>query len=379
MGLKTAGRRPRGKIILAVLSLSLVFCLLFSGSALARALLKKGSRGADVVTVQQELQNAGYSLGVDGIFGEETRRAVLDFQRAHKLKVSGKVDDKTWAALQQYQEGRPDGSGVLKGRRVLVKETAPFVPQSEVQGLLAAAKKYMGVRYVFGGTTPKGGFDCSGYVQYVFRERGYSIPRTADIQFEIGKKTSSSRELVPGDLVFFTTYEPGASHVGIYLGNTKFIHASSSRGVTISSLNDEYYKQRYYGGKKVVISDGKADPQPAMTEKEARKKQKAEEKARLEAEEKRQAEAEARRQAEAQRAEEAKRREEEARRKTEAPKPPTEKAQPAQPGKSPAPTDAPKQKPAGTQAPKPEAAPPAKPAAPVKENNPNPMGQHKSR
>ena len=88
MWLKGAGRTSRtGRKVICTVSLVLVLCLLCGGTALAKLLLKKGSRGADVVTVQEELQNAGYKVSVDGIFGDETYHAVLDFQRAHKLKV----------------------------------------------------------------------------------------------------------------------------------------------------------------------------------------------------------------------------------------------------------------------------------------------------
>ena len=109
---------------------------------------------------------------------------------------------------------------------------------------------YLGVPYVFGGTSPYG-FDCSGYVQYVFANAGVSLPRTADVQFEVGTPVSTA-ELVPGDLVFFSTYTYGASHVGIYVGDGNFIHASSSQGVTISSLSQAYYSSRYIGARRIL-------------------------------------------------------------------------------------------------------------------------------
>ena len=111
--------------------------------------------------------------------------------------------------------------------------------------------KYIGTKYVFGGTTPKG-FDCSGFVQYVFKQNGFSIPRTADEQYKLGKRIKKRAELEPGDLVFFTTYEKGASHCGIYLGKNQFIHVSSSKGVRTDSLDDSYWKPRWYGGKHIV-------------------------------------------------------------------------------------------------------------------------------
>lgn len=114
--------------------------------------------------------------------------------------------------------------------------------------LTRSAMRFIGVPYVFGGTRTSG-FDCSGYVQHVFGMNGVHIPRTADAQFDAGQRIS---RIVPGDLVFFHTYAPGVSHVGIYLGNSKFIHSSSSHGVAVSSLHDRYWAPRYLGAKRVV-------------------------------------------------------------------------------------------------------------------------------
>jgi cell wall-associated NlpC family hydrolase len=107
----------------------------------------------------------------------------------------------------------------------------------------------LGVPYVFGGMSP-GGFDCSGFVCYVFRQAGISLPRMADLQFDAVKHVSRSN-LQTGDLVFFQTYAPGASHVGIYVGDGKFIHASSSRGISVAEVFTGYWGARYLGAGRV--------------------------------------------------------------------------------------------------------------------------------
>jgi cell wall-associated NlpC family hydrolase len=119
------------------------------------------------------------------------------------------------------------------------------------QELTKSALRFLGVPYVFGGTSVSG-FDCSGYVQHVFAMMGISIPRTADAQYYSGSAPIGGMR--PGDLVFFQTYEPGPSHVGIYLGNGQFVHASSSHGVMVSSLSDSYWSARYIGAKRLLAS-----------------------------------------------------------------------------------------------------------------------------
>lgn len=116
------------------------------------------------------------------------------------------------------------------------------------QNIVARAMCYTGVPYVWGGSTPAG-FDCSGYVQYVYHEFGIDIPRTADVQYEVGLVVPRGCE-APGDLVFFETYLPGASHVGIYVGDRQFVHASSSGCVRTSSLDEDYFRTRYLGARR---------------------------------------------------------------------------------------------------------------------------------
>jgi cell wall-associated NlpC family hydrolase len=116
------------------------------------------------------------------------------------------------------------------------------------QRLTKSALRFIGVPYVFGGTT-SAGFDCSGFVQHVFATIGVHLPRTADAQYDAGARV---RNLRPGDLVFFETYTSGPSHVGIYLGHGRFVNASTSRGVTVSSLNDPYWANRYIGARNVI-------------------------------------------------------------------------------------------------------------------------------
>lgn len=120
------------------------------------------------------------------------------------------------------------------------------------QEILATARKYLGHRYVRGSASPGVGFDCSGFVHYVMKQFGVRLPRSSDTQFRNGQPVARSA-LQPGDVVFFqNTYKRGISHVGFYVGDNQFIHASNSRrGVVIDSLNSSYYAPRYYGARRM--------------------------------------------------------------------------------------------------------------------------------
>ncbi|CRK82190.1 C40 family peptidase [Neobacillus massiliamazoniensis] len=125
-----------------------------------------------------------------------------------------------------------------------VAQKAPATSASKVQAVIDEAKKYMGSPYSWGGNTPAG-FDCSGYTRYVFNNVGISLPRTAETQWNATTPVNSPSV---GDLVFFQTYKIGPSHVGIYLGNNKFISAAS-QGVVISDMTSTYWKTRYLGAR----------------------------------------------------------------------------------------------------------------------------------
>ena len=108
-----------------------------------------------------------------------------------------------------------------------------------------------GTPYRNGGSDPSG-FDCSGFVQYVFAQHGVKMPRKVSDQYQAGKSVEASR-LEPGDLVFFTTVAPGASHVGIAIGGDEFVHAPSSTGeVRVERMSAAYWATRFVGARRVL-------------------------------------------------------------------------------------------------------------------------------
>jgi len=107
-----------------------------------------------------------------------------------------------------------------------------------------------GVPYRNGGSDP-GGFDCSGFVKYVFEQNGLALPRDVRRQFDVGVNVDAAA-VEPGDLLFFTTVAPGASHVGIAVGGDQFVHAPSTSGVVrVEHLSSEYWSSRFVGAKRV--------------------------------------------------------------------------------------------------------------------------------
>lgn len=242
--------------------------------------LSLGDRGQTVRTVQKELKSLGYySFHVDGIYGPLTKDAVKTFQAANDLQIDGIVGPHTRTALfgqnpksDASQSGRSSNSNdsnkvyqasahITNPKKEMphsspsassaqsnktVKSTASH--SDNAAGILSSARNLIGVPYKWGGTSPSG-FDCSGFVDYVFRQSHIRLPRTVSSIWNYGIPISHPQ---PGDLVFFETYKKGPSHVGIYYGKGKFIHADADRGITISSMSLNYWQSRYLGAKRIV-------------------------------------------------------------------------------------------------------------------------------
>lgn len=139
-----------------------------------------------------------------------------------------------------------------------IKEETKVVPKEEVtnttptsvvnQSLVDASKKLLGIPYLWAGSSVKG-FDCSGFIYYVYNQAGTKISRLSTDGYYSRSYYVDTPQV--GDLVFFeNTYKQGISHMGIYLGNNQFIHASSSKGVIVSNLSEAYYKERFDGFKR---------------------------------------------------------------------------------------------------------------------------------
>ena len=196
-----------------------VLCLANMATALAS--FEYGDNGPEVLAIQKRLVELKYEIKLlDGDFGSETEAAVKRFQADKQLEVDGIIGEATYTALMN-KPMPPNRSG----------------RSATIRNVIRAAYGVIGTPYVFGGTSVYG-FDCSGFTQYAFAM--YS-----------GKQISAS-QLRPGDLIFFSTYEPGPSHCGIYLGNGQFIHAGSSTGVTVASAFTGYWGARYYGACRII-------------------------------------------------------------------------------------------------------------------------------
>lgn len=122
---------------------------------------------------------------------------------------------------------------------------------SEASDIISNGKELLGTPYKFGASGTTGYFDCSSFVQFVFKQSEISLPRSSSEQAHIGNKISKS-SLSKGDLMFFKTNGKSISHVAIYIGDNKMIHASSSKGVTIDSINNSYWKNKYVTARRVL-------------------------------------------------------------------------------------------------------------------------------
>ncbi|GMA60273.1 hypothetical protein GCM10025859_07130 [Alicyclobacillus fastidiosus] len=179
-----------------------------------------------------------------------------------------KSGDTLWSISQRYGVSLSSleawnhltSSSILHvGQRLVIKggsatlgsrSGSPAADLTDALGYQVAqyAEQFTGVPYAWGGTSPSG-FDCSGFVQYVYAHFGTLLPRTSYSQYGTGTSVSES-SLLPGDIVFFDTYGSGASHDGIYVGNGQFINAASVK-VEIDSLSSDYWASHYIGARRL--------------------------------------------------------------------------------------------------------------------------------
>ena len=307
-------RRAGGRASVALAALALGGTLAADGAGVAQATatttgggLRPGDSGARVKALQRAL-----GVTADGAFGPVTKRAVIAFQRAHGLEAKGvvgpltaralglsagrvrtapagdgvgggnvvslspaatramqkalgvtadgQIGPQTRAALKAYEsahglpaDGQPDADS-LKALGVDPNmagsgTSSASAPQGQgASAAVAAAQAKVGSRYAAGATGPSS-FDCSGLVQYAFRQAGISLPRSSFAQYGVGTSVPKSG-IQAGDIVFFNTNGPGASHDGIATGPTTAISATS-HGVMEHSLTDSYWGSHFVGARRV--------------------------------------------------------------------------------------------------------------------------------
>ncbi|WP_407307701.1 NlpC/P60 family protein [Desulfosporosinus sp. SB140] len=154
------------------------------------------------------------------------------------------------AELASQEKSKQDQAAQERADQTSGKLTAPVKLNGTIGQLLTFAESFLGSPYVWGGTTPNPGFDCSGLVQYVYAHFGVKLNRVTWDQYQEGQPVSEDK-LQPGDLVFFSTYASGASHVGIYVGNRIMID-DSDYGVAYDNIDHPYWAARYLGARRVI-------------------------------------------------------------------------------------------------------------------------------
>ena len=187
---------------------------------------------------------------INGAYGKGTGMEVIGINNGwYKVKYLGRTGYIRSDLMQitgsfDQETGKTQGSGYYStGGTALGRQIADF------------ALQFVGYPYIYGEESPSTGFDCSGLVWYVYTHFGYNMCRTATTQYNNNGRVVEKSELQPGDLVFFKEYYGGNSigHVGIYIGDGKFVHASTSTvGVIISELGSDNYTRRWYGAKRII-------------------------------------------------------------------------------------------------------------------------------
>ncbi|MDB5782893.1 MAG: peptidase [Caballeronia mineralivorans] len=184
-----------------------------------------------------------------GLMMTATSGAFADEVNSSSQNASNGVLSSTKAANDIYPvaDSGNETSNSSSGTRSFLSGMA-----SKAGDVVVGALNMIGVRYRWGGNTPDSGLDCSGFVRYVFQDTlGMTLPRRAEEMSRVGEKVRVS-ELKPGDLVFFNTMRRSFSHVGIYIGDNKFVHSPSTGStIRVDDMDDSYWEKRYTGARRV--------------------------------------------------------------------------------------------------------------------------------
>ncbi|MBP1967916.1 cell wall-associated NlpC family hydrolase [Virgibacillus natechei] len=241
-----------------------------------------GMHSDDVKVVQKALEYFGYYEGeIDGIYGPLTTKALEITEEEHDIELTEEITQEDLEALygtavteeqedeveeesevEEMEEETETNEGVNEIDKDIEEEKnvkeedeetkEKEIKKAEVKGangnnVVQDARSLIGTPYEWGGDTPSG-FDCSGFIQYIFEQQDITLPRTVSETWNFAQ--SVDRPSV-GDLVFFETYQPGPSHMGVYIGDGKFIHAGSTNGVEVSELGSSYWESKYIGAKRI--------------------------------------------------------------------------------------------------------------------------------
>ena len=209
---------------------------------------KSASTDAGVVKV---LYDSGSKLCILGVSGNWLH-----------VQDEGGTEGYIRSDLLRYTGARPSALPAAPTVATATQAAAPVATQASGSGsvsstgsqLAQTALLYKGYRYTWGGTSPSTGFDCSGFVNYIYGLYGYKLERVAQSIYNTnGRLITDRSQLLPGDILCFGWSPYSINHVGIYVGNNQMIHASTSRtGVIVSSIVDSYYTSRFVGAKRVL-------------------------------------------------------------------------------------------------------------------------------
>ena len=184
------------------------------------------------------------------VYGEENGWSKVKVNNVEGYISSSLLSDNKQETSRAQKSTRKSSSTKNKTSKKATNTTANVPASGNGSSIVATARKYLGYKYVYGGSSPSTGFDCSGFTSYVFKQHGISLNRTAAGQYSNGVAVSRSN-LQPGDLVMFG--KSRINHVAIYIGGGQIIHASTpSTGVRIDSLSTGYYNNNYVGARRIL-------------------------------------------------------------------------------------------------------------------------------